>query len=84
MVLSSTTSGASALIEHGKNGWLFALEKPETLHAALAQTLANPQLAREMVEHGRAKVRENYSVNALAGRMKELYEELVEAKQCVT
>jgi len=27
MVLSSRTSGASALIEHGQNGWLFDLEK---------------------------------------------------------
>lgn len=83
MVLSSKTSGASALIEHGKNGWLFDLEKPETFHTALAETLTNPQLAREMVERGKAKVRESYSVHTLAGRMKQLYEELMEAKQCV-
>jgi glycosyltransferase involved in cell wall biosynthesis len=84
MVLSSRTSGASALIEHGENGWLFDLDKPGSFHTALAQTLANPQLAREMVERGKARVRENYSVNALAGRMKQLYEDLMEAKQCVT
>jgi glycosyltransferase involved in cell wall biosynthesis len=82
--LSSRTSGASALIEHGQNGWLFDLENPETFHEALARTLANPQSAREMVARGAAKVREQYSVNALASRMKGLYEELVEAKRCVT
>jgi alpha-maltose-1-phosphate synthase len=84
MVLSSRTSGASALIEHGRNGWLFDLEKPETFHDALGRTVANPQIAREMVARGAAKVRERFSVNALAGRMKRLYEELMEAKRCVT
>jgi len=84
MVLSSRTSGASALIEHGRNGWLFDLEKPETFHDALGRTFTNSQSAREMVARGAAKVREQYSVNALAGRMKQLYEELTEAKQCVT
>src|SRR5580765_4873826 len=81
MVLSSRTSGASALIEHGQNGWLFDLEKPETFHDALERTLANPQAAREMAARGAAKTREQYSVHALAGRMKSLYEELMEAKQ---
>jgi glycosyltransferase involved in cell wall biosynthesis len=84
MVMSSRTSGASALIEQGKNGWLFDLEKPGTFHHALKRTLASPQAAGEMVARGAAKVREQYSVNALAGRMKLLYEELMEAKRCAT
>jgi starch synthase len=84
MVLSSRTSGASALIEHGKNGWLFDLEKPGTFHDALERTLANPKAALEMAARGAAKVREKYSANALAGRMKLLYEELIETKRCVT
>jgi len=84
MVLSSRTSGASALIEHGKNGWLFDLERPETFHDSLKRTLADPEAACVMVARGAAKVREKFSVNALAGRMKLLYEELIEAKRCVT
>jgi glycosyltransferase involved in cell wall biosynthesis len=84
MVLSSRTSGASALIEHGRNGRLFDLEKPATFHDALARTLSDPAASLEMAARGAAKVRVQYSVNALAGRMKQLYEELMEAKQCVT
>jgi glycosyltransferase involved in cell wall biosynthesis len=84
MVLSSRTSGASALIDHGQTGRLFDLEKPETFHDALKRTLANPESAHEMAARGAAKVREKYSVNALAGRMKLLYEELIETKRCVT
>src|SRR5437762_2988778 len=45
MVLSSRTSGASALIEHGRNGWLFDLEKPEMFHEALERTLAEPAVS---------------------------------------
>lgn len=84
VVLSSRTSGASALIEHGRNSWLFDLEKPDTFHETLARTLAEPVLSREMALRGSAKVRDQYSVVALAGRMKKLYEELMEANQCVT
>src|SRR6185436_9922363 len=84
MVLSSRTSGASALIEHGQNGWLFDLDRSETFHDTLEETFANPQSAREMAARGAAKVRTEYSVNALAARMKGLYEELMEAKRCVT
>src|SRR5215831_16717795 len=84
IVLSSRTSGASALIENGQNGWLFDLEKPETFHRALARTVAEPKLAQEMVARGTARVREQFSVSALAGRMKRLYEELMEVKQCDT
>jgi glycosyltransferase involved in cell wall biosynthesis len=84
MVLSSRTSGASTLVEHAQNGWLFDLEKPESFHEALARTLASPAAAREMAAQGAAKVRQQYSVYTLAGRMKRLYEELMEAKQCVT
>ncbi len=84
MVLSSRTSGASALIEHGHNGWLFDLEQPRTFHEALDRTLANSHSSREMAARGATKVREQFSVNALAVRMKRLYEELMEAKRCVT
>lgn len=84
MVLSSRTSGASALIEHGSNGWLFDLDQPGTFHDALTRTLNDPKSAQQMVARGAAMVRDSYSVYALAGRMKQLYEEVVEARQCVT
>jgi Glycosyltransferase len=84
MVLSSRTSGASALIDNGQNGWLFDLEKPETFQDALKRTMANPEASREMAARGTAKVLQKYSVNALAARMKLLYEELIETKRCVT
>jgi glycosyltransferase involved in cell wall biosynthesis len=84
VVISSRTSGASALVRHGENSWLFDLDRPETFHTALNQTLAKPEQAKAMADLGAEIVRADYSVHALAGRMKGLYEELIEAKQCVT
>jgi starch synthase len=83
-VLASRTSGASALIEDGQNGWLFDLEQPATFHQALARLLREPRRSAEMAEFGAKKVREEYSISSLAGRMKSLYEELIEEKACVT
>ncbi len=83
-VLSSRTSGASALVEAGQNGWLFDLDQPETFHCALAQTLAEPPRSKEMAARGAEKVRKEYSLTSLASRMRSLYEQLIEEKACAT
>ena len=83
-MISSRTSGASALIEHGRNGWLFDLEKPETFHQGLNQILGDPFLARDMAARGAKKVLDAYSVQATAKQMRKLYETLIQEKQCVT
>jgi glycosyltransferase involved in cell wall biosynthesis len=82
-VASSRTSGAAALVKHGRNGWLFDLSDPQSFHEAIARTLDNPVEAKEMAGRGTA-VAEQYSVNALAARLKTLYEEVIEAKRCTT
>lgn len=82
-VLSAKASGPSALVESGHNGWLFDVEAPESFRRALSQTLDQPKLAKEMARRG-GLVSERYSVNTLAGRLKKLYEELIEVKQCAT
>lgn len=83
MVLSSRTSGASALIRHGENGWLFDLDRPETFHSALDETLTNGALARRAAQCGGEQVGREYDTGAVAGRMKRLYEELIEEKHAL-
>ena len=84
MVLSSRTSGASALIKDGENGWLFDLAEPGQFHEALAQTISNPARARLMAAKGFELVQQEHSVQASAGRMKKIYEEVIEEKACAT
>jgi starch synthase len=78
-VISSRTSGAMALVEEGVNGWMFALESPAGFHAAVDQLLAEPGRGVALGAAGRAKVGTDYDTAVLAGRVKRLYGELIEA-----
>lgn len=78
--ISSRTSGASALIEHGRTGWLFDLEKPEGFHAAVDAVLQPRDEVRAMVANARERVVRDYDTRVLAARLKALYEQLVEEK----
>jgi glycosyltransferase involved in cell wall biosynthesis len=83
VVLSSRTSGASALLRHGENGWLFALDDPRTFHEALDLALSDAVMARCMANRG-AGVSQQHSLAVLAARLKKLYELLIEEKRCAT
>ena len=82
MVLSANASGPAALVRQGHNGWLFDLERPASFHTALDWTLAHPDLAAQLVARGALLSRE-YSVDSLAGRMKTLYECLIEEQHAL-
>jgi starch synthase len=82
-VLSARASGPAALIESAQNGWLFDLDRPQTFQDVLSRTLDEPGLAKEMALRG-GLVAEQYSINALAAKLKDLYEELIEEKRCAT
>ena len=83
MVISSRTSGASALIRDGENGWLFDLSDPRAFHHAVNQTLLNPDLRACLAESGRELVNREYDIMSVAGRVKQLYNELIEAKHAL-
>jgi len=82
--LASRTSGASALIENGVNGFLFDLAQPSSFHSALDQILANRNFARQLALHGGRKVENDYGLDVIAGRLKRLYDEILEEKACAT
>lgn len=82
-VISSRTSGATALINHDENGWLFDLENPQTFHPAVHQALSNPEQTKQLASRGHELVAEQYDTVALASRMKSLYEHLIEEKNAL-
>jgi starch synthase len=79
-VVSSRTSGASALIVPAQNGWLFDLERPESLHHALNAALLNSEARQRVIAAGRQRVLADYDSRVLATRMKHLYEDLHEKR----
>jgi len=82
-VISSRTSGATAIVQEGVNGLLFDLAHPATFHAAVDQVLLRPALGLELGAAGRAKVVAEFDTAMLAGRMKQLYAELIEEKHAL-
>jgi glycosyltransferase involved in cell wall biosynthesis len=80
-VISSRTSGAMDLITPGEDGWLFDLDNAEGLHRAVDEAMTQPERASDMGLAGLGKVRTKYDSVALSGRVKALYEELIEEKQ---
>ena len=79
-VVASRTSGASALLVHGVNGWLFKSGDPQSFHQALNRTLDEPELTARQAAMGSRLVRAEYDTTILAGRMKALYARLIEEK----
>jgi glycosyltransferase involved in cell wall biosynthesis len=82
-VVSSRTSGASALVDEGVNGLLFDLGSPATFHVAVGRVLAQPDLAARWGMAGRAKAIDHYDSSVSAGRMRELYGELIDEKNAL-
>ena len=81
-VIASRTTGATALVDEGVNGWLFDLGQPASFHAAVDQLLAQPPRGAECGRAGRAKVVADYDTALLAGRMRRIYADAIEEKRC--
>lgn len=81
--ISSRTSGASALIEHGRTGWLFDLDKPQGFHEAVDTVFAQREAVEQAVAAAHARVIAEYDVHVLAVRIKNLYTELKEKRHAL-
>ncbi|HEV7926408.1 MAG TPA: glycosyltransferase family 4 protein, partial [Verrucomicrobiae bacterium] len=82
-VICSRTSGASALVQHGQNGWLFDLDGPVEFLQCVDQALGKPELAKQLASAGRRLIAEQFDSHVLAGRMKNLYSQLIEEKHAL-
>jgi starch synthase len=80
-VIASRTSGALDLIQDRSNGLLFDLENPAAFHQALETVLTNRTLAAKMAAAGQTLAVTRYDTKILGGKVKHLYEELIEAKK---
>jgi len=81
--VSSRTSGASALIEHGRNGWLFDLDQPATFHEVMRTALTDEPKRAAAVAAGRERVISHYDTQVIASGVRRLYELLVEEKNAL-
>ena len=81
--IASRTSGALALIQPGRNGWLFDLADPAAFYTAIDQTLNEPETRERLANAGRELVCAEYDTGVLARKIKCLYEQLTEQKRAL-
>jgi len=79
-VVATRVGGLPDLVGEGVTGLLVPPQDPAALTAALAELLLDPERAARMGEAGRVRRREEFSIEATARRVGELYEELLAAR----
>lgn len=75
-VISTRTSGALSLVQHGTNGLLFDVQHPEQLHEMVGVILSSQATATRLGEAGHLLAASKYDTVQLASRIKTLYAEL--------
>ena len=76
-VVATAAGGISEVVDDGVTGLLVPPRDPHALASALRQVLSDDALAERMGRAGRRRMEEVFPMNALGGRMRELYRALV-------
>jgi glycosyltransferase involved in cell wall biosynthesis len=75
-VVAAGAGGTVEAVEDGRTGILVPPRNPEALAEALLRLLRDPACARRMGEAGRARVREEFSLEKMVRSYENLYDEL--------
>lgn len=76
-VVASRVGGCPELIEHGTHGLLFAPGNLDELVSVLRTAIRQPELRRRMGAAAATRIREQFSIEAAARRMGQIYEGLL-------
>jgi glycosyltransferase involved in cell wall biosynthesis len=75
-VVAAAAGGTVEAVEDGRTGILVPPRNPEALAEAILRLLRDPARARRMGEAGRARVREEFSLERMVRSYENLYDEL--------
>jgi glycosyltransferase involved in cell wall biosynthesis len=67
-LVTSDVPGNNTLVQDGENGYIFDLQKPDSLFDALARLIQDPEGASRMGNRGRQSAVDNYSWDRIAER----------------
>lgn len=79
-VVATRVGGVPDIVVDGETGLLVEPQDPEALAVAIGTLLSDPELAARMGEAGRTRCRREFSIEATARRVGDLYEELLAEK----
>jgi alpha-maltose-1-phosphate synthase len=80
-VVATRVGGVPDVVDDGATGLLVEPQDPGALAAALVELIEDPKRAAAMGSAGRERQQREFSLEAMAGRVGELYEELCAAKR---
>jgi glycosyltransferase involved in cell wall biosynthesis len=75
-VVSTRVGGVPELVQEDVHGLLVEPRDPEALAEAVARLLRDPALAKRLGAEGRKRQQREFSLEAMVGRIEDLYEEL--------
>lgn len=78
--VASKISGTEDLIEHGSNGYMFALADEPAFGRQLIELLSNPELTQRIGAQARQFVERSYSLRALSAHYEQIYRDLIAAR----
>ncbi len=78
--IATSVSGTPDVIDDGVDGVLIPPDAPDRLAAGMAEAIANPQVSHRMGCNARRKAEECFSLESVARRYSQLYEQLHSAK----
>jgi glycosyltransferase involved in cell wall biosynthesis len=76
-VVATDSGGVPEIVVEGETGLLVPPEQPEPMADAIAQVLAEPDLARRMGAAGRARAVERFDVRRVARQVGDIYREIL-------
>jgi len=77
--IASDTGGNPELVIHGRTGMLFKTGNAEALAACLRKAAENAELRRRLADAGAERIRAEFSLEASARRMAEIYDTVLGA-----
>ncbi|RMF06656.1 glycosyltransferase family 1 protein [Candidatus Woesearchaeota archaeon] len=80
-VIASRVGGVPAIIDHGKNGFLFERGNAEEMTRRIEELADNENLRRKMGQNARKKIREEFNLEKLADRWKKLLKEVTKGEE---
>jgi len=80
-VIATRTGGIPELVQDGVNGFLVTPAQSDELADAMIKCAVNPTLARQLGEHGKARVKDMFSLDIMVKKIEQLYNELQDEKK---
>jgi glycosyltransferase involved in cell wall biosynthesis len=76
-VIATNGGGVPEIVRDGETGFLVPMGDADAMADAMARLLENPEMAAQMGEKGRQRVRDHFTIQSTARKVERLYDEVL-------